>query len=267
MKIAAYLRANDSRTNDRVTHFGEALGARFSTRERPIECDLAIQAGFQISPAMKDAMERKVPLIILENPVWHYGDKSDTYVFGYNGLNNLGTGGYIGNRTSRPHPPLQPWKDPESGDKVVFGQLANDKAIRGHDHDKWVRESLAAYPEAEFRPHPVTLGAQELALQESIVDCLARTSLAITFNSTVGAEACIAGIPTLVAHEGGWAYPVAYGPDGPPDRSQWIRHLSWRHWTIGETIDVEYILSGYGRAQQDAIKGRYDNMSNGRAQP
>ena len=71
MKIVAYARSNDSRTNDRVYHVAAALGAELTYRDNPVfDCDLAIQAGFQISPAMADAISRGIPFIILENPVW-----------------------------------------------------------------------------------------------------------------------------------------------------------------------------------------------------
>lgn len=269
MKIAAYCRATNSNTNKRVIHFGQALGASLETRERPVECDLAIQAGFQISPAMKDAMDRRIPIIILENPVWHYGDKSATYTWGYNGLNGLSTGGYMGNRPIRPHPDLQPWKDHTDGDWTIFGQVENDKALRGADIYEWVEYMQNLYPMAGFREHPIMLDAREMADQESFSDCMARTSLAITYTSTVGAESVIAGTPTISDHAGSWAYDVSSRSTEPvrtPDRREWIAELSWRHWSTHESVDVNYILGGYGRAKADAEAGKYDNMSNGRAQ-
>lgn len=269
MKIAAYVRGNDSRTNERVTHFGEALGARFSTREMPIECDLAIQAGFQITPAMEDAIERNIPFIVLENPVWHYGDKLETYTWGYNGLNGLSLGSPLEGAEKRRHPPLGPWKDPSEGVTTIFGQVEHDKALRGADIHGWVREMGEVYSGAEFRKHPVMLDASEMADQEDFCHCLERTSRAITFSSTVGAEAVIAGIPTVAAHAGSWAWDVSSRPrtdDYTPERSEWIRELSWRHWNTSERLDVQYILRGYEEALAAARRGDYDNMSNGRAQ-
>jgi hypothetical protein len=270
LTIAAYVRSNESRTNERVTHFGEGLGARFSTREAPITCDLAIQAGFQISPAMADAMDRGIPIIILENPVWHYGDKPSTYTWGYNGLGALSTGGILGSEEARPHPPLQPWKDPEEGVITIFGQVPNDKALRGADIHEWVRSMEQVFgPHAEVRDHPVVLNAQEMADQEAFTDCLARTSTAVTYSSTVGAQAVIQGIPTYAAHAGSWAYPVSARPSEPictPSRNGWIRELSYRHWSTSERLNVSHILSGYGQARARAERGEYDNMSNGRAQ-
>lgn len=269
MRIAAYVRGNTSRTNERVVHFGEALGAEYSLRERPIDCDLAIQAGFQISPAMQDAMERRIPIIILENPVWHYGDKPSTYTFGYNGLNGCSYVPESSARPPRPAPELLPWRDPFSGQTTVFGQVENDKALRGADIYAWVEWVQEVVPSAVFREHPVMVDQNDPQL-EPFEDCLARTSLAITYSSTVGAEAVIAGIPTIAISEGSLAYPVSTHTlsDKPitPDRTEWIHQLSWRHWSTDEQVDTDYILSGYDEARAAAEKGEYDNMSNGNAQ-
>jgi len=262
VNIAAYVRNNTSRTNERVTHFGTQLGASLESREHPVECDLAIQAGFQISPAMKDAMERRIPIIILENPVWHYGDKSSTYTWGYNGLNNLGWAPPVPTGKARPHPPLGAWRDIDSGSKVIFGQVENDKALRGEDIYEWVEEMQGIYPDAEFREHPVML--DQRVEQEPFESVMERCSLAITYNSTVGAEAIIRGIITTVSHEGSWAYPMRGVSSYPRDK--WITDLSWRHWSTDEDIDVDWILSGYDEALAQAQRGEYDNMSNGRDQ-
>lgn len=262
MRIAAYVRGNASRTNERVTHFGDALGARLSTRERPIECDLAIQAGFQISPAMEDAMERGIPIIILENPCWHFGDKPASYVWGYNGLNGRSWAPPTP-AEERYHPVLEPWKPINSMDTVIFGQVEHDKSLRGGDIYAWIENMQKAYPYAEVREHPVMLDRDELEHLEPFESVLMRCSHAITFSSTAGAEAVIQGITTEVYHDGSWAWPVR---GGKCDRREWIHDLSWRHWTTDKPVDVKWILSGYDEALAKAQRGEYDNMSNGRLQ-
>lgn len=262
MRIAAYVRGNPSRTNERVIHFGEALGARFSTRESPIACDLAIQAGFQISPAMADAMSHGIPIIILENPVWDHGDKMATYVWGYNGLNNLGWAPQTPPE-GRYSPACDSWKPRGKGATIIFGQVEHDKSLRGADIYAWVEEMFLRYPNAEFREHPVMLDRDELEALEPFEDCLERCTTAVTFNSTVGAQAVIRGIVTDVYHPGSWAWPVR---GGMRDRKEWLHDLSWRHWSTDEEIDVNWILSGYDNARAQAEQGLYDNMSNGRKQ-
>ena len=213
-------------------------------------------------------MDRGIPFIILENPVWHYGDKPATYTFGYNGLNGCA---YVPRAPDVPrcHPRLQEWKEPYTGQITVFGQVENDKALRGLDIREWADWVRSIVPESVFREHPVMVDPNRTTL-EPIEDVLARTSIAITYTSTVGAESVIQGIPTYALAEGSLAYPVAAHSlaDVPvlPCRDEWIHGLSWRHWSTNEALDTEYILSGYEEALAMAQRGEYDNMSNGNAQ-
>jgi len=271
MKVAAHLRPTDSLTNVKVRHLGEAMGAEFSPRSHPVEdSDLVITAGFQITKANADAMRRGIPIIVLENPVWHDGNKSNTYTWAYNGLHGGGWTPDCSNLAERAHPALQPWKEWDSGQTTIFGQVPTDKAVRGHDHNGWIERCQAILPSAVFRPHPIMVPSKYWADMQPFDDCLAATSLAVTFTSTVGSEAVIAGIPTISCHEGSLAYPVSSHTlsDTPvsPRRAEWIHELSWRHWHLGERPDTDYILSGYDEAKARAEAGRYDNMSNGREQ-
>jgi len=106
--------------------------------------------------------------------------------------------------------------------------------------------------------------------QEAYQDCLDRTTLAVTYSSTVAAEAVIAGIPTIACHPGSLAYEVTSHSlsDAPvtPDRQEWLHKLSYRHINPAEDVPVDYILSGYQEARHKAEQGEYDNMSNGRDQ-
>ena len=271
MKIAAHVRPTDSATNSKVIHLGEALGAEFSTRAKPVkDSDLVITAGFQITRANADAMRRGIPIIVLENPVWHEGHKSDTYTWAYNGLHG---GGFVPDASDcvpRVHPTLQPWKEWESGDITIFGQVPTDKAVRGADLPAWIESARAVLPNATFREHPVCVPSKYWPDMERFEDCLVRTSLAVTFTSTVGSETVIQGIPTIACHSGSLAYPVASHSlsDTPvaPCRAAWIHELSYRHQYIGQEPTLDYILSGYDEARALSEAGEYDNMSNGREQ-
>jgi hypothetical protein len=264
MKIAGYVRPNSSKTNERVRHFCDALGADIiSTRDEPVECDLAIQAGFQITPAMADAMDREIPFIILENPVW--GKENGVYTWAYNGLNG---GGWVPSAPAevRSSPELLPWRDWQDGETTIFGQVEHDKALRGENIREWAKSVQAVLPRAQFREHPVMLDQRESI--QPFRECLAGTSLAITFTSTVGAQTVIAGIPTVATNAGSLAWPVSSHTleETPitPDRWEWLHGLSYRH--IDQHVPIEYILQGYDEARHRAEEGLYDNMSNGRPQ-
>jgi hypothetical protein len=130
----------------------------------------------------------------------------------------------------------------------------------------WKQTIQAALPNSVFREHPIMIPSKYHKQMEPWDECLQKTSLAVTYTSTCGAEAVIAGIPTIACHEGSLAYPVAthdlQAEPITPDRSAWIHGLSWRQWSIHEELDTNYILGGYDEAKADAEAGRYDNMSN-----
>jgi hypothetical protein len=243
----------------------------WSPRARPVEnTELVVTAGFQITNANADAMARGVPIIILENPVWHDGIRQESYTWAYNGLHGGGTIAPTSNLSRRPHPPLKPWKAWESGQKTIFGQVPTDKAVRGHDLNAWRAQVETLLPDAVYREHPIMIPSKDHPNIQPFDECLDVTTLAITFTSTCGAEAVIAGIPTIACHSGSLAYPVSSHSlqESPitPDREEWIHALSWRNWSINEKLDTGFILNGYDEARANAEAGRYDNMSNGRAQ-
>lgn len=263
MRIVAALRGNSSRTNERVQALGEALNAEFTLREQPdSKADLYIQAGFQISPCLQDAMQRGIPFVICENPVWHYGDKADVMSVGFNGLNGLAYRPEAGT-LPRPRPQLRPMKWRNEKAATVFGQMVGDKSLRGLDVDAWVNDKLNQFPNALFRPHPKMLDSwsREFKELQSLEACFAETGLAVTYSSTIGAEALIAGIPTIAEHPGSFAYSYA------GDREEWLHNLSYAQWGVAEAQACgEWLMKGYDKAKHYAEMGIYDNCSNGRAQ-
>jgi hypothetical protein len=232
-----------------------------TTREHPVkDADLVIQSGFQISPVLEDAMDRGIPFLIIENPVWHAGDKVRTFTIAFNGLNN---GGWMPKapEIERPKPDLRPMKARDSGRTTIFGQMKGDKSLRGLDMDEWVAQKITETPDATFRPHPYMEPSWEWSALEPLQECLDATSQAITYSSTVGAECLIQGIATVAEHEGSFVYPF----NG--DREAWLHWLSWRHWEIDRPFDSKWVLSGYEEARERAQRGIYDNCNNGRPQP
>ena len=279
MRVAVHYRplnhGNYSRTNYRLEAVFKAFSEAghqvdWSPRSRPSpESDLVVTAGFQITDANADAMARGVPIMILENPIWHDGDREEYYTWAYNGLHG---GGTISTPPTnpRPRPTLQPWKEWDSGQKTIFGQVPTDKAVRGHDLLAWRKMVELALPDAVYREHPIMIRSKYHKDIQPFEECLDATSLSITFTSTCGTEAVIAGIPNIACHSGSLAYEVSthsiQETPRTPDRAEWLHALSWRNWSIKEELDIGYILSGFDEAQADALAGKYDNMSNGRPQ-
>jgi hypothetical protein len=210
-------------------------------------CDLAIHHGYKDSHALLHCKENGIPCIITEVGIWQNPGEF-TYGWGYNGLNALA---WVPDAWASPRdkPVLKPWKG-DVGVTTVFGQKPGDKALRGLELEEWVPKMLRAYPGAEFRPHPIL--SQHPESVEPLQDVFDRTSLAVTYTSTVGPQAVIEGITTFAAHPGSFAWDVDY------DREEWLHNLSYRMIDMDKPIPVDYILSGYEEARERAIAGLWD---------
>ncbi len=260
MKIVCGVRQADSVTNFRALCFTEGFLAAghkviYASRTTALpECEVYIQAGFVGCRSLRDAIERKIPYIIGEMPAFRQEDQYDSnhdhlqVSYQWNGLQ--GGGWYTpAPDEPRPHPVLQPVRQSDES-VLIIGQKGNDMSLRGSDHHSWLREKLAEYPDAEFRPHPLMVSKPLEPLKEQ----LARTDRVITYTSTVGVDAQIAGCWSYPEHWGSMAYHVYF-------REVWIHSLSWCNFTIEEAKQAfcgEHILSGYEEAKSRMERFLYE---------
>lgn len=268
MKINVFggLRDNASRTNNRVTALIEGLEGTPIWRHSalPARADLYVQAGFQNSPALSSAMDRGIPFIVLENG---FADtivarRSEYTSVGYNGLGGL---------AYRPDPPqvevhndfipLQPWNESDEGKIYIYGQMENDRALRGIDIDAWIADMVELYsvewPEREIvvRPHPLMLDdpTSLLPLASTFDD----TWLSVSWTSTAGIEAVIAGVGHGAMHPGSMVWDIEPGDD----RAEWAWQLSWAQYRMEKlgTIGRDFLIAGYDEARSRAKDGLYDD--------
>lgn len=210
--------------------------------------DLVVVKGMSASLPLRFACDEGIPYIILEDPYWR---PSKDFIllntsWGYNGY--AGYAWYPETPDEeRPKPTLRPWK--KEGSVIIFGQKPDDYSLRSHDHVQWLLDKQEQYPDAELRHHPLMMPNKEPT--ESLVSALDRCYHAVTFSSTVGTEALIAGCKSWPECEGSAAYRVY-------DRDEWLHRLSWRQFSNGElanTDAVKHILSGYDEARDRADRG------------
>lgn len=255
MRIAVPLRDDENTTNKRNRCLGRGMAAlghdvRHVRRSDNLRgYDLVLHTGFSGTRSLISAIQYGIPYIICEAPTWRGRDRevaeSTMISWTYGGL----LGGGFHNKAptnSRPHPKLQPMKT--EGATIIFGQKPTDHSLRGHDHVKWIEEQKAAYPFAEFRHHPTMVRGQHT--RENIVDTLDRCHAAVTYTSTVGVEAKIAGCISYPSHVGSAAHTML-------DREEWIHELSWWNCTMKEAEGPEiatHILNGYDEAYAMAQK-------------
>lgn len=209
--------------------------------------DLVIQTGFARTSALLDAIEQEIPYLIMEAPFWRDLDIHGNSSWGYNGLAG---GAYRHDplENPRPKPVLQP---PHEGNTLIIGQTPTDHQIRGEDHGRWLRDKFREYPEAIFRPHPLMVPDGE---NPSLELALAESGTVISYNSTVGTEALIAGANSSPEHWGSMAYQVT-------DRVSWLHKLSYGQFSHEEYHDPKvaaYVLDGYSEALARAEAGKQE---------
>jgi hypothetical protein len=269
--IYGYIDENSKRKDscDRaVRHVTEALGGTVrSKRNVAGGGDAIVVWGWKPNRTeTRLAIQQGVPVIVLENVLWNRTPDWETFSVCFNGLHG---GGWIPapGEAERYHPELKPWKNGYEDRITIFKQLPNDASLRGADMDEWVKvtehELKFLYPGREIvvRDHPASLPSWEQA-DESLQEAFDKTGLAVTFSSTTGGEAVIEGIPTIALHPGSPAWDVSEhrlsARPYQPDRSEWIREQSYRHWNVNEPFDGEWLLTGLEEAREQARRGEYD---------
>ena len=97
--------------------------------------------------------------------------------------------------------------------------------------EEWYSEAIDKYGPTHFRKHPAGVNPTARPLARDWDD----VALAITLNSSIGIDAVIAGIGTVVMDSGGMAF------DARPHRRPWLEWLCWTQWSWNEIRSGEPI--------------------------
>lgn len=130
-----------------------------------------------------------------------------------------------------------------NGHVLVCGQVGGDAAhgLSAHDLRQWLRERLEQYPDAVFRPHPrggiavPGYASDHRPLAESLADA----RLVVTYNSNVGHDALLAGVPVVCGP--GAAYEDLAGESLPSIevRREYFHRVAYGQWTAEEMASGE----------------------------
>src|SRR5690606_30504297 len=121
---------------------------------------------------------------------------------------------------------------------LVCGQVPGDAAhgLGYEGYTSWLRDVLSRYPDAVYRPHPA--GAPLFSYPRTdtgpLADALAGARLVVTYNSNVGHDALLAGVPVIA--EGRAAYAELCGEELPSlaDRLAYFHRAAYGQWTAAE---------------------------------
>lgn len=142
----------------------------------------------------------------------------------------------------------KPWRQDADGKCVVIGQLTRDTQVQDMDHIAWCRATMQKcqriYKEVIFRPHPRYEDPSIYGIEEKYWDInslrhtLAEARCVVTWNSTTGVDAIIAGVPVVAMDKGSMAWPLAsHSLESPlrnPSRREWLNQLGYSQWTQKE---------------------------------
>ncbi len=233
----------------------------------PRDADLAVFWGHhrRVDDIVVQQRQRGLNYLVMERGF--FGDRYAMTSIGYNGQTGLAD---FCNENSPPdrweqfEDLLKPWK-PGKKYVLVMGQMPGDASVAHIDIRSWVRQTIfdlqADGHTVAHRPHPLDksphlVGGTEV-LRGDLAEVLAGASCVVTYSSTSGVDAVLAGIPTIAMDPRSMAYPVsrhsfneAPKRKEPKDRLQWAYNLAYCQWSMEEIesgLAWEHLKNGPGK--------------------
>jgi hypothetical protein len=216
----------------------------------PLDADIAVVWSWKQHGVIEHQHKREKHLLVLERGFLQ--PRMQWVSLTWDGFNGRGrfppAPEMAGTRESQYFARLKPWRQLGGKKALVVGQVPGDAALRGLDVPAWAQSvtddlKINNYS-VTYRPHPSAFtpcpSGAKLSSSTLTAD-LAATDVVIVYNSTAAVEAIIEGVPTIVMDEGSVAYAMGSHtitePLKQPDRTQWLRDLAWRQWSLEELAD------------------------------
>ncbi len=221
----------------------------------PTECNVAVIWGWhRRAQRIIDHQESKGRhVIVLERG--YFGDRlndcTSVALIGTDGLPYFNNDNSSDDRFKESGIQLKPWK-PGNDYVVVAGQIPNDTSVDTVNIRNWVYAQISAIREKGFKvvykPHPDDTGSQRvpaetITMRGDLDEVLKRAKCIVTFNSTVGVDAMIAGVPVIAMDQKSRVYSIAghdldylkkKGKIDEPGREQWAHDLAYCQWSKKE---------------------------------
>ena len=265
MKIIAYVPKDNARHRDVLEAFAEGSKADIRYLGEPEPCDVAVIFGWlkDKTPAKKamklaaiDSARGSQNTIVLEEGFIERGKYYSAGIGGITMRSSLADQRVKPGRARACGFSYQPWKCTDKIRKVlVIGQVPWDCTVQHTDHLAWcigVYGNLVASGfEVRFRPHPLVkpavykMDAFMDRANRSLDADLAWADACVTFNSTTGVDAVLAGIPTIAEDSGS----MLWGKVASPSRLMVSDPLllsrgSWLDWIAGCQYSLHEMRSG-----------------------
>jgi len=218
----------------------------------PTECDLAVFWGHhdRALPVMDAQWQVGKRYLMMERG--KFGDRYKMTCLGYDG--NAGRADFLNanspsDRWEKHGVPIDRWKR-GGGVVLIMGQLHADSSVKYVNIVSWYRDTVKelrslGVKNVLLRRHPldasekIDVGCEYSDIEDLDRD-LSRTRIVVTFNSTSGVNAIIAGVPVIALDKASMVWSVAAhelkAVKRPirPDRQQWLDDLAYCQWTEAE---------------------------------
>lgn len=261
MKVAGFI-------NPRMAHHRENVGAFLEgcrrhgcavevvEGDRPVACDVGVVWSYKFEAVKAAAGAEVGRLVYMERSRWRMPGQARISWDDLNGRGDYCNARVPGDRWNRlPYRGLVPWRGGAAdGDILVCGHVQRDYTFRHVDLAAWYRDAIASARAIDptggdrvvFRPHPVEArGADPKGVRidraRTAEAAITAARVVVTFSSTIGVDAMIAGVPTVAMDAGSMAADVTPreivldppAPD-PAARRRWADGLGYTEWTHDE---------------------------------
>jgi len=196
---------------------------------------------------LQSAQRNVGPLIIVERG---FVKREDYYMVGFNDING---------RANYPHDwdcpddrwkelgiTLKPWGVGE--ETLIIGQVPWDTSCQHMPHAEWIHgiakilRNKFKQERIVFRPHPLqpnavitdSLLVDFIDTGRPLAEAIRAAKMVVTFSSTVGVDATIAGRRCTVSDQTSMVYDLWIQDDKSPERRPWAHWLAYCQWTVKE---------------------------------
>lgn len=215
----------------------------------PAKGDFAVIWGWKQRAVIERCENFGMPILVMERG--HLQPRMEFTSLGWDGL--AGRAKYpspdvCGGRWERHWGAFEPWRA-EGSYALVIGQVRGDASLYGVSFEAWAQsvtdQLILDGHTVRYRPHPLMVRHKELWRPKgaefstrSLEDDLSGASVCVTYNSTTGVEAVLAGVPTVTFDRGAMAWPVTTHDleclPVTPDRAEWVERLACCQWNEDE---------------------------------
>ena len=199
-------------------------------------------------PNVKRLVEQfKIKFLSIESGYGYFHWTTDTlkyrtYALCYNGMN--GEASFIrpeySNEKQSTAYPIKPWRSEDKGEYVLICQQRSgdctlkSKNIKAINISKWTEDQVQKYKNLGYKTRIRPRRNQERSIEEDFK----YAKFVVTCSSNSGVLSVLEGVPTVATYPMSMVYDICKNTK-TPDRTQWLKDLSYCHWTLEEITNGE----------------------------